>query len=60
MIEEPCLCHTNVFVSNEQQDAFRLQGVTLVQRLGQVTILRKAYDCKVARHRYPGYRYYTL
>ena len=37
-VSQPCLCHTNVFVSDDQQDAFRVRGVTLFQRLGQVAI----------------------
>jgi hypothetical protein len=59
-VSQSCLCHTNVFVSMSSKMRSGFEEVALVQRLAQVAILRKACDCKAARHTYPGCRYYTL
>jgi hypothetical protein len=54
-----CVIRTVLYlISSKMRSGF--EEVTLVQRLGQVAILRKACDCKVARRTYLGYRYYTL
>ena len=54
-----CVIRTFLYLmSSKMRSGF--EEVALVQRLAQAAILRKACDCKAARHTYLGYRYYTL
>ena len=54
-----CVIRTfSYLMSSKIRSGFK--EVALVQRLVQVAIVRKACDCKVARHTYLGCRYYTL